>query len=290
MKSASTGPGSSESQRDGKAKPATIDRRAQRSSIGTSPPVTWPDADGADPQGTPPLSETSAFPLDAPTSEADWIHLVAQAPELAISTRPVLVVSPHPDDESLAVGGLLAELASRDVSVTVLTVTDGEGSHPGRAGLTDVRATEQAAALRALGLDDPPVRLGLPDGSVSEHTEQLANALADRCHPDTVVLAPWEHDGHTDHDACGAVAHEVAAAQGATLLAYPVWAWQWASIGDLEQLALRRTTLSESSRSAKARAMACYSSQVFDEAGPPIVGPAALARFLRPWEVLIDVR
>lgn len=236
------------------------------------------------------MPETSAFPLDAPTREADWIHLVAQAPELAISTRPVVVVSPHPDDESLAVGGLLAELGSRDVPVTVLTVTDGEGSHPGRVGLAEARTTEQAAALRALGLDDPPVRLGLPDGSVCQHTAELADALADRCDRDTVILAPWEHDGHTDHDACGAVANEVAAGLGARLLAYPVWAWQWASIGDLEQLALRRTTLSASARTAKARAMACYSSQVFDKASPPIVGPAALARFLRPWEVLIDVR
>lgn len=235
------------------------------------------------------MPHTSAFPLEAPTSEADWDRLAASVPETPLSSRPVVVVAPHPDDETLAVGGLLAELGSRRVPVTVMTVTDGEGSHPGRVGLADLRAEEQAAAVRALGLDGPAVRLGLPDGAVDEHVDELARALADHCDPDTVVLAPWEHDGHTDHDACGAVAHHVVAQAGGSLLAYPVWAWQWATIGDLEPLPLRRATLNETAQRAKARAVACYPSQTIDPEGPPIVGPVALARSRRPWEVVIDV-
>ncbi len=234
--------------------------------------------------------DPSVFPTIAPTEEVAWIHLLDHAPELALSTRPAVVVAPHPDDESLAVGGLMAELRARDVPVTVVAVTDGEASHPDRPHLAAVRAREQAEALEALGVIEPAVRLGLPDGHVADHTEELTRALTARCGPDTLLLAPWERDGHTDHDACGTVARQVAAETGCTLLTYPVWAWQWAAVEDLGELPLRRTTLSEHARTAKARAMACYPSQLTDHDGPAIVGAEALARFLRPWEVLIDVR
>lgn len=233
----------------------------------------------------------SAFPTDAPTSEDAWISLVARAPELAISTRPVVVVAPHPDDEALAVGGLIAELRLRDVPVDVVAVTDGEASHPGRAGLAAVRIAEQTAALRALGVGEPAERLGLPDGRVSTRADELHDALVRRVGPDTVVLAPWEHDGHTDHDASGAVARLVTARVGAKLLAYPVWAWQWASAEDLGSLALRRVTLGVDARARKAEAIACYPSQtVADRDGPAVVPPEALRRFFRPWDVVIDVR
>jgi hypothetical protein len=42
----------------------------------------------------------------------------------------VVVVAPHPDDESIACGGLIALLARRSVVVNVIIVTDGCGSHP----------------------------------------------------------------------------------------------------------------------------------------------------------------
>lgn len=236
------------------------------------------------------MTDISAFPTDAPTSEADWIHLIGQAPELPLSMRPVVVLSPHPDDESLAVGGLLAELRARDVSVTVVAVTDGEASHPGQPGLGARRVREQVAAVRELGIVEPIVRLGLPDAGVAARVDEVGEVLAELCDPETMIVAPWEHDGHTDHDACGAVARQVAGDLGAALFTYPVWAYQWARPSDLEALPLRRVTLPEEARSAKARALACYPSQITDETGPAIVGAEALARFLRPWEVLIDVR
>src|SRR5690606_13482680 len=43
-----------------------------------------------------------------------------------------------------------------------------------------------------------------------------------------LVLAPWEHDGHPDHDAVGRAALAATAAlPGLRLLRYPVWAWHW---------------------------------------------------------------
>jgi LmbE family N-acetylglucosaminyl deacetylase len=236
------------------------------------------------------VAVTSAFPGEAPTGEDDWIGLVATAPELALATGPVLVVAPHPDDETLAIGGLLAELRSRDVAVHVLAVTDGEASHAGDPDVARLRRLEQVAAMRELGIDQLPERLGMPDSAVAAHVDELRRVIEARARPGTVVLAPWEHDGHTDHDACGLAARQAADGSGAALLSYPVWAWQWAEIADLEVLDLRRTTLGVDARAAKARALACYPSQTTEEADPAILSAATLVRFARPWEAVIDAR
>ncbi|WP_234009984.1 PIG-L family deacetylase, partial [Streptomyces sp. SA3_actF] len=54
----------------------------------------------------------------------------AQLPEAVLPQGPVVVVAAHPDDEVLGAGGALALLAAAGNPLTVVTVTDGEGSHP----------------------------------------------------------------------------------------------------------------------------------------------------------------
>ncbi|HHU39357.1 MAG TPA: GlcNAc-PI de-N-acetylase [Propionibacterium sp.] len=85
----------------------------------------------------------------------------------------VLFVHAHPDDETLATGGLIAELVARGVEVAVLTATRGEQgevvdgplSHlAGTPELTEHREGEVRAACATLGvrhhafLGDPPAR------------------------------------------------------------------------------------------------------------------------------------
>ncbi|MGI8939326.1 MAG: PIG-L deacetylase family protein [Iamia sp.] len=232
----------------------------------------------------------SAFPDPPPTDEVEWARIVARAPELPISARPVVVVAPHPDDESLAVGGVLVELAAHDVEVEVVAVTDGEASHPDLGNLGTLRTEEQRRALAALGIESPPARLGLPDGQVSHHGPALIDALTERSGPETLLIAPWAHDGHPDHDACGVAAVEVARRTGCGLWAYPLWAWRWASPSDLAPLSLRRVTLSAKAQEAKAKAIACHQTQTTHLDGPPILADDVLAHFRRPWDVIIDGR
>src|SRR5690554_4503385 len=72
---------------------------------------------------------------------------------------PILVASPHPDDETLGCGGLIARCAQLNIPVTVLAMTNGEASHPGDANwqqkLALIRHQEQQNALRSLGLASP---------------------------------------------------------------------------------------------------------------------------------------
>ncbi len=54
------------------------------------------------------------------------IEFLADARPWQPSERPVLVVAPHRDDETLGAGGLIAAQRSRGIEVRVVAVTDGE--------------------------------------------------------------------------------------------------------------------------------------------------------------------
>ncbi|HEY9887365.1 MAG TPA: PIG-L family deacetylase, partial [Candidatus Obscuribacterales bacterium] len=85
---------------------------------------------------------------------------------------PVLVVAPHPDDETLGCGGAIAHLRSRGYPVRVLVVSDGTRSHPRSRQypaprLRQVREAETLAALALLQVEAADVTFwGLPDGAV----------------------------------------------------------------------------------------------------------------------------
>ncbi len=233
----------------------------------------------------------SAFPELAPTSERAWLELVAGLPLLELpALTAVTVVSPHPDDETLAAGGLISTLRRLGVAVQVLAVTDGAGSHPDRPTLAAVRRAEQEEALERLGVDVAPVRLGFTDGAVAAVGERLVGAIEHHSAGAEIIVAPWSGDGHTDHDACGQAALEAARRTGAGVLAYPVWAWQWASPEDLAALPLRRHELDGAALEAKRSAMRCYPSQTTAAFGDVILDEDVLARFERRSEVFIDAR
>lgn len=119
--------------------------------------------------------------------------------------RRALVVAPHPDDEVLGCGGTLVLLAAAGCDVRVVVASDG-GATPGtglrRDELVARRAEESRAACRVLGVG-PPTLLGLPDGGLVDHLDELVTALdlrLRRQQPDA-VLVPWAGDDHPDHRA-----------------------------------------------------------------------------------------
>ncbi|MDH5834334.1 PIG-L deacetylase family protein [Luteimonas kalidii] len=210
--------------------------------------------------------------------------------------RRLLVLSPHPDDETLACGGLMHAAARAGLEVALLAVTDGEACYPGdrawtRARLRSHRPRELAHALAALDVDARIYRAGLPDGGVSSAFDILLAAINSLIRPGDLVLAPWERDGHPDHDAVGNAALRAVPATGARLLRYPVWAWHW-----LDPAAAHapfnafRVPLSPAAHAAKREAVACFASQLGTGVPPvadPILPPHVVARFERPFEVYL---
>ena len=228
-------------------------------------------------------------------------ELPLDAGELAGQT--FIVLAAHPDDESLGAGGLMARLRGLGSRVMVLLCTAGEASHPDSPTTTPehlaaVRLQEFGGALTHL-LPDPEWRfLALPDGQLAAHRaelrEALQHAIADVAArsglaPEQITLvAPYRHDGHTDHDTLGSAAAEAAGAGGHGLLEYPIWYWLWADAADRAWQSWLRLPLEPAERQAKAAAMASHTSQVQPLSGEPgdevLLPPAFLEHFERPFE------
>jgi LmbE family N-acetylglucosaminyl deacetylase len=135
---------------------------------------------------------------------------VASLPTLHVPDRRTLVVVPHPDDECLATGGLIARQRSRGLEVVTVAVSDGEAAyeHWNGESLAAVRRHEQTSALRSLAADEP-LRLGLPDGAVGEHVGRLIDELERLVRPGDLLVSPCVDDWHPDHVACALAARAV---------------------------------------------------------------------------------
>ncbi|GGK39431.1 PIG-L deacetylase family protein [Salinarimonas ramus] len=176
---------------------------------------------------------------------ADWL---AAADALPVGTirdlapeGGLLVVAPHPDDESLGCGGALALAARAGIRTGVVVLSDGSGSHPGSRDwpaerLSALREDEARRACATLGVRADDVRfLRLPDravpssGPAFEAAARTIAAAADAIGAGT-LLAPFGGDPHCDHEAGAAIAAHAAALSrtaGARmrLFAYPLWAY-----------------------------------------------------------------
>ena len=149
----------------------------------------------------------------------------------------VLVLAPHPDDESIGCGGVIARLCDAGRPPVVVVATDGAFSHPGSRAfpperLRVVREAEAREAVRILGVPDERVRfLGLADGAAPVAGAGFEAAVGEveavvRRFGCSVVLAPWLRDPHCDHEAVQLMARAVVdRSPGLRLLSYPVWGW-----------------------------------------------------------------
>lgn len=224
-----------------------------------------------------------------------WSHL----PTVSLAgLDTVVVLAAHPDDESLGAGGLVATAHDLGVAVHVVVATLGEHSHPRSpthppAALAVVRRGEALAAVEVLSPGREPSLLGLPDGDLAAHEGVLVDHLVGLVGDGrrTLVVAPWRHDGHPDHEAAGRAAATAASRTGARLLEHPVWWWHWSSPADADWSALRTLVLSPAAVSRKAAAIAAHESQVAalsDQPGDEVLlGPDLLGHFGGPVEVFV---
>ncbi len=214
--------------------------------------------------------------------------------------RRVVVVAAHPDDESLGAGGLLATLGHRGsrVQVDVVLLTAGELSHPESPthtpdALAVRRRQEAAVAVRLLA---PAARLhwaGTADGAVAQHEPALVARLVELVGDgeDALIVAPWRHDGHPDHEAAGRVASAAARRTGAGLLEYPIWAWHWSRPADAPWASMRRLSLDAGTTRTKAAAIAAHATQtrpLSDHPGDEVLlAPQLLEHFLGSEELFV---
>ena len=132
-----------------------------------------------------------------------------------LTKKSLLVVLPHPDDESFSMGGTLAKYAAEDVEITLICATYGElgipATEPVQAAI--IREKELRAAASMLGIHKVQC-MRYRDGSLSnvdpeQVISQLMNAMR-RIHPKAVVT--YDPDGISRHSDQAAISHLVTTA------------------------------------------------------------------------------
>lgn len=258
---------------------------------------------GSDASAGTPADRVAFEGRDAPaTTREAWAadDRWADLPALALPSGRTVVVAAHPDDESLAVGGLVAELAARGNPPEVVVLTDGAASHAGSptlrpADLAARRADEVRAAVALLSPASRVTLLGHPDGGLREARSAVEDDLRRvlGSSPVDTLVVPWRGDGHRDHRVAGEIGASLARATGARLVEYPLWMWQWATPDDprVPWDRLRVVDLADASVVRRHRAVAAHRSQLHPLSDDPhdaaVVHPDLVTALDRDVDVLV---
>jgi LmbE family N-acetylglucosaminyl deacetylase len=170
---------------------------------------------------------------------------------MALDPRPltaaeILVVAPHPDDESLGCGGLISVLAAAGRRFHTIFVTDGGASHPNsrawpRGRVTAQREQEAGEALRQLGVGHHPrtflrlrdARMPIAPSPARRSALARVSKILHTFRPG-IVLLPWRRDPHCDHRHSWELLKEAIA--GTTIrpmtLEYTIWLNELGCPGD----------------------------------------------------------
>jgi LmbE family N-acetylglucosaminyl deacetylase len=241
---------------------------------------------------------------------ADYLRAVETLPVGSLhgltGDQPFLVLSPHPDDESLGAGGLIALARRNAIDATLVLLTDGSKSHPNSRAypperLVATRMSELRAAASILGV--PPAQLfdlGLPDTALPSSGAAFADAAARIVTIVTEtdarsIFVTWQYDPHCDHEAAALLAKEVCRrCPWLRLWAYPVWGWHLPGghpVPAPGPTGLR--LLVESVLAQKRAAIDAHVSQmtgmIDDDPDGFRFTPETLAPFIRPHEYFIEV-
>lgn len=171
-----------------------------------------------------------------------FLRLLAQKSTLSFSfnkDETLVVIAPHPDDEVLGCGGLIAQAVKKKINITIIIMTGGDASHDNCCSISREtvkleRCKITTKTLRQLGLAPRQIffldwedgNLPLPASSTFDsRTNELAT-LFSRLKP-TKIFCPHPFEGWADHVAAQEITKEASKRSevNATIYYYCVWFW-----------------------------------------------------------------
>ncbi|MDX9690453.1 MAG: PIG-L family deacetylase [Alphaproteobacteria bacterium] len=147
---------------------------------------------------------------------------------------PLLVIAPHPDDETLGCGALIARYVATGHKVRIMIVTDGRYSSPSTKLSPDdiarLRHHEAQNAIRTLGVPSSElVFLPYRDTESKNYLLQIEHDIASQIwltHP-ALIVSPYGIDSHEDHRVIAQAVNNLIQ-KGKVPCAvwnYPMWFW-----------------------------------------------------------------
>lgn len=142
--------------------------------------------------------------------------------KIAESDR-ILVVAPHPDDESIGCGGLLAKYGPQ---CDILVLSDGRKGYRStdavdEDALTHTREEELLSVAQLVGVTQT-FFLRIPDGTVADH-RQIVETFD--LTPYSLILSPNKSERHKDHCVVTDMLQEMKRRQHAQCLLYEYEVW-----------------------------------------------------------------
>lgn len=163
-----------------------------------------------------------------------WLMRIRLSNQVELSGQysNVVIVAPHPDDEVLGCGGLIARLVAEGKAPHVVILTGGEGSLDGcdieAEDIKHARHELTLAAAHILGLPETNIHtMNYRDGGIAmqdAETERLT-ALLSELNPDAVFVPHWG-EGWPDHVHAAEIVKSVAP-KNAAVYEYCVWMWYY---------------------------------------------------------------
>lgn len=145
----------------------------------------------------------------------------------------VLIVAPHPDDEVIGCGGLIARLVAEENAPYIVVMTGGEGSHRGccnvaSTAIVKARRGLTRNALGILGVPEENIHeLNIPDGGIvfeNPQTDALKRLIAD-IEPQTIFVPHWG-EGWPDHVRTAEIVKSIVPNE-ISVYEYCVWMWYY---------------------------------------------------------------
>lgn len=161
---------------------------------------------------------------------------VSKTIPLIVTNNSILVIAPHPDDETFGCGGLITQKIQDGADVYILFLTNGENSLPtlSQELIMDNRRQSAFNAVKAMGVSETNVLwMDLPDGSIPRLGSDDFDALRDHLLKTIESLEIKEvyttHylDGWSDHIAGYELAIEALRKSEQKIDLYLYWVWTW---------------------------------------------------------------